>query len=344
MRIKRIYLKNVFLYIFSFFSKKKAILCVSVDCDGHEYNERIFSKIERNFAFDKGYSLLFKIYDFLGFRGKITWFINNRYDFSDKYFWVIRDLLARNECVGLHLHADELIQRESEDLKNIFEDQHANLSNILSKAGSKKKINCFRAGNLVRSRLLFRLLTDAKISIDSSLSHNLLIERGGFTYDDSIIPSNIYYLDKENEKLANVQREKIVEIPISQPLPGKIFANFFNEPLVHTIFIHPYNLIKVNGAPNLPRLFIYIFFLLLLKIRKNTTFSTLEKAVDIWEKKIDERKKKIELISQSKPEQIMSIHERRFSELDFSEIKNILGSESMLAEWVNNGVLVKKGG
>lgn len=254
----------------------KIYVCLSVDCDGHGYKRSI----------SEGHKILFHLYNRLSLRGKITYFVNEKYEYTKKHSDILREILRRGDRIELHVHSEKRILLDDiESLKNEIQSECKALYKFCNEENDDYKLKIFRSGSHVYSNTLFEVLKDIGICYDSTILIGQESKVSDHFFNNTKLPVNCYFMDFKNLPYSYPQRSELVQIPIWQHLPNliKIKRNVRKgEPVIITTLIHPFNMFddKINHI----RCYIYKLCILCMRLITGVEFTTLELAITKWEK------------------------------------------------------------
>jgi len=258
--------------------KREVYVCLTVDGDAGRNPH----------AIGKGFPLLLKIYDRFNLRGRVSWFINNRDEWTTRYPHFLEAILKRGDRIELHCHMEDLIRED--DYHKIFnhvKKEKEVLEYFCRDVIPDYRIECFRSGRFDRSEKMFAALEEIGIRYDSSLTHGSSFMIGGRRIDDRDIPhsTSCYFLKPHAYKAPLKDQTTIVEIPVWEPFPRLEQVRDENgAPIVFTTLIHPFNLVTAGGSVNQLVCGYYQFILRLLKKVPHAQFSTLFEAGERWRK------------------------------------------------------------
>ncbi|MFC2075944.1 hypothetical protein ACFLT7_02550 [candidate division KSB1 bacterium] len=252
------------------------LVCLSVDGDGGGNPK----------AIPVGCRLLFDIFDRLGLRGRVTWFINADDGWTGGHGALLERIIGRNDAVEQHTHMEKEIENDDlEVIESRIGAHRRELEDFCRTLRPDYKILGFRSGRLRYSPNLFAALGKLGFLFDSSVSH---------LQPDQALAA----MRKEPEKevttgaslLAPVERIEtgapagpLLEIPVWEPFPSwKWLATVATPPIIITNLIHPFNLVTQSGRPNRPVVEYYTLLVRLLGRMPNVEFTTLRDAVSRW--------------------------------------------------------------
>lgn len=220
-------------------------VAVCVDCDDHDTTVGTLS----------GVAVLQRIHKRLGVTGAVTWFVNQRYHWTDRYPDLLRQLLQSGDRVEMHGHAERFIgPNDAAGLRRFLSDQLDSLQTFCQGVQPGYRVECFRSGSLDRSHDLYRALEELGIRYDSTLAPGYRRKLYDRLVDDTDLPSsrNCFYLDPQDYKRAQPHARQIVEVPVMLAGSRSLHALLANpdRPLVLATLIHPYNVVDRQGRPN----------------------------------------------------------------------------------------------
>ncbi len=259
----------------------KVYICITVDGDAHGIPN----------ALEKGMPLLFKIFDRNGLSGKVTWFINERYDWTGTYPHLLQQILYRGDRLEVHCHIESLIARD--DFVQIYDEiarDRQKIESFSRRYLPNYRISCFRSGSGDRSVKMMQALEELGFSYDSSITPGESFDVYGKMISDKDVPRsrNCYFLRPEEYKVPSNKPTQIVELPVYNALYGtprlREKEKESDYPIVITNLIHPYNLVKKNGEINKPVKLAYEWVVALLRMIPNSEFVTLLQAGEAWRK------------------------------------------------------------
>ncbi len=241
----------------------RVIICLSVDCD-----------IRPGPALGSGHDWLFDIFEKKGLQGNITYFINEKYRYTEDHPQVLERILKNKDRAELHTHCERKINAgDYEGVLSEISSEKDELLDFIRKYDPSYDFACFRSGTHAQGPALFRALKELNIPNDSSLVHEWQRNIYGKDTDNRDIPANCYWLGEKN----------LLEIPCWNHLPNMFSIKRginSDEPVIITTLIHPFNV--RSGRKNILRRLFYLFCLWSLKRIKGAQFTTMDKAAAAW--------------------------------------------------------------
>ena len=202
-----------------------------------------------------GVSALERIHARLGLGGAVTWFINQRYRWTERQPELLRRLLESGDRLELHGHAEKLIAAgEGAALREFLADQLSSLTTFCRQVQPGYQVECFRSGSLERSPELYQVLEELGIRYDSTLAPGYRRKVYGRMVDDTDLPANrnCYYLEARDYKRPQPKPCQIVEIPLmlAEVRPVRAVLKGPDQPVVLATLVHPYALMGGRGRLN----------------------------------------------------------------------------------------------
>jgi len=197
------------------------MVCISID--GDLYDDVEPSKKAINFTF--------KFLDFLGVKGKVTWFINNDYGWTTTHKKELLKIVDRKEEVGLHVHKinEDVRKGRLSSVYELFESFNKPKKEIEKVVGFR--ILSFRSGAHAWTPQMF-----------------VALENLGVMYDSSIIPKKIIYVDKE---LYPTSKKEVYNdntfIKEKEFYMGEVYERTNSK----WIYFHPTDLVRKDGTYNM---------------------------------------------------------------------------------------------